>query len=88
MWYNLIDNLCSKKGAKMKKVSIHTEYIELQNVLKLNGIIYTGGEAKIFLKENEVFVNGILENRRGRKLYAGDQVKIADEIYLIEKNVG
>ncbi len=72
----------------MKKVSIHTEYIELQNVLKLNGIIYTGGEAKMFLKENEVFVNGILENRRGRKLYAGDQVKIGDEIYLIEKNAG
>ena len=72
----------------MKMISIHTEYIELQNVLKLSGIIYTGGEAKIFLKTNEVYVNDIHEDRRGRKLYPGDQVKIDNEIYLIEKNEG
>ena len=72
----------------MKKISIHTEYIELQNVLKISGIIYTGGEAKIFLKENEVYVNDILENRRGRKLYPGDQVKVEGQTYLIVKNEG
>lgn len=69
----------------MKKILIHTEYIELQNVLKKSGIIFTGGEAKIFLKENVVYVNGEQENRRGRKLYLGDQVKVNNEIYLIEK---
>lgn len=72
----------------MKKVLIHTEYIELQNVLKKENVISTGGEAKIYLKENEVFVNDILETRRGRKLYLGDQIRIKDETYLIEKNVG
>ena len=56
----------------MKKVLIHTEYIELQNVLKKENVISTGGEAKIYLKENEVFVNDILETRRGRKLYPQD----------------
>ncbi len=69
----------------MKKILIHTEYIELQNVLKKSGIIFTGGEAKIFLKENVVYVNDEQENRRGRKLYPGDQVKVNNEIYLIEK---
>lgn len=72
----------------MKKISIHTEYIELQNVLKLEGIIYTGGEAKVFLKTNDVYVNGEIENRRGRKLYSGDQVEVNGETYLIYKNVG
>ena len=72
----------------MKKVLIHTEYIELQNVLKKENVISTGGEAKIYLKENEVFVNDILETRRGRKLYPGDKIRIKDETYLIEKNVG
>lgn len=74
-----------RKEVKMKKILIHTEYIELQNVLKKSGIIFTGGEAKIFLKENVVYVNGEQENRRGRKLYPGDQVKVNNEIYLIEK---
>ena len=73
------------KGGSMKKVLIHTEYIELQNVLKKNGIIHTGGEAKFFLSENSVLVNGEFENRRGRKLYPGDQVEILNELYLIEK---
>ena len=72
----------------MKQVRIHTEYIELQNVLKLENIISTGGEAKIYLQMNDVFVNDILENRRGRKLYPGDQVKIGNIVYLIEKDVG
>lgn len=74
-----------RKEVKMKKILIHTEYIELQNVLKKSGIIFTGGEAKIFLKENVVYVNDEQENRRGRKLYPGDQVKVNNEIYLIEK---
>ena len=63
----------------MKKFLIHTEYIELQNVLKKENVISTGGEAKIYLKENEVFVNDILETRRGRKLYPGDQIRIKSE---------
>lgn len=71
----------------MKKIAIHTEYIELQNVLKLTDIIQTGGEAKAFLSDETVTVNGVAEKRRGRKLYAGDQINIRDEIYLIEKHV-
>lgn len=75
------------EGENMKKIAIHTEYIELQNALKLIGIIRTGGEAKAFLAEEIVTVNGIAENRRGRKLYAGDQINIRGEIYVIENHV-
>ena len=56
----------------MEKIT--TEYITLQQFLKMNDIISSGGEAKFFLKENEVSVNGEREDRRGRKLYPGDEV--------------
>ena len=62
-------------------------YITLGIVLKLGKIISTGGEAKIFLSENDVLVNGEKENRRGRKLYPEDKVKVADNVFLI-KNYG
>jgi S4 domain protein YaaA len=62
-------------------------YITLGIVLKLGKIISTGGEAKIFLSENDVLVNGENENRRGRKLYPGDKVEVADNVFLI-KNYG
>lgn len=61
---------------KIKKVEINTPYITLQQLLKFVGILSFGGEAKMYLSENEVFVNDELENRRGGKLYPGDVVKV------------
>ena len=67
----------------MKNVSIKTEYIELQQLLKMENYISSGGQAKYFLLENNVFVNGEEENRRGRKLRVGDIILIDKEEYKI-----
>ena len=67
----------------MKIVKIKTEYIELQQLLKMEDYISSGGQAKYYLQENEVYVNGELESRRGRKLRAGDVIKIDKEEYQI-----
>ena len=72
----------------MKNIFIRTDYLELKNLLKMTNTIQTGGEAKYYLQENYVLVNGEKDNRRGRKLYPGDRVEIGDKIYLICKNVG
>lgn len=60
----------------MKEVAINTEYIALGQFLKLADCISTGGQAKFFLQETVVHINGEPDNRRGRKLYAGDQVEV------------
>lgn len=49
-----------------------TNHITLGQALKKYDFIQTGGMVKYFLLENEVFVDGIPENRRGRKLYGGE----------------
>ncbi|MCR8643011.1 S4 domain-containing protein YaaA [Paenibacillus sp. N1-5-1-14] len=61
----------------MKSISISTEYITLGQFLKLAQCIATGGHAKSFLQETEVLINGEPDNRRGRKLRAGDTVVVA-----------
>lgn len=61
------------------------EYITLNEFLKLTNIISTGGQGKYYLQENEVFVDGELETRRGRKLYPGMTVKVDNSIFLIER---
>ncbi len=66
------------------KVQIHTDFITLGQLLKYKGIIAMGNEAKLFLLDNEVLVNGQNENRRGRKLYPGDLITIDDKTYSIE----
>ncbi|MCS6775615.1 MAG: S4 domain-containing protein YaaA [Chloroherpetonaceae bacterium] len=52
------------------------EYITLGQLIKAIGLIQTGGEIKAFLASHEVQVNGEREERRGRKLRAGDTVII------------
>ena len=61
------------------------EFITLQAVLQVADIISTGGMAKMYLSENIVLVNDIEENRRGRKLYPGDIVKVEDKTILVKK---
>lgn len=65
----------------MEKIT--TEYITLQQFLKFAGIAQTGGEAKILVKEKEIYVNGEKENRRGRKLYPGDKVKVDGKTFEV-----
>ncbi|USG65807.1 S4 domain-containing protein YaaA [Brevibacillus ruminantium] len=60
----------------MREVSIQTEYIALGQFLKLADLIDTGGMAKAFLAEVPIKVNGETENRRGRKLYPGDEITV------------
>ncbi len=66
-------------------VRITTEYIELQQLLKLTDWVSTGGEAKIAVKRLNIKVNGEKEDRRGRKLYPGDVVQIQKKSYEITK---
>lgn len=58
----------------LEKVKLKSEYLKLQDLLKIKGIIGSGGQAKAFLATTEVLVNHERETRRGRKLRAGDLV--------------
>ncbi|MRG87948.1 S4 domain-containing protein YaaA [Salinibacillus xinjiangensis] len=57
-------------------IEISTDTIALGQFLKLANVIESGGMAKWFLQEFDVFVNDELEDRRGKKLKIGDVVKV------------
>ena len=63
----------------MREIPIRGEMIRLGELLKLAGVVGTGGEAKLLLASVEVRVNGEPETRRGRQLHAGDEVLVGDE---------
>lgn len=68
---------------EIRKVEIYDEYITLAQFLKIVDLISSGGEAKDFILLNKIFINNIEENRRGRKLYKGDLIKISSKEYEI-----
>jgi ribosome-associated protein len=62
-----------------RDVEIREDTIRLAQLLKLAGIVGTGGEAGELVQEGGVRVNGDVETRRGRRLRAGDVVETAGE---------
>ena len=70
-----------QKNIKLRK---DEDFITLGVLLKLAGIIDTGGQAKWFLGENAVLVNDEEENRRGRKLYHGDVIIVKNQSFIID----
>jgi len=66
------------------KIKIDSEFIKLDSLLKLSGIVPTGGAAKIFIQDGEVKVNGEVCTMRGKKIRPGDKVKLFDEEIVVE----
>lgn len=60
----------------LEKIRFDSEFITLGQLLKMTDAISSGGMAKWFLSEHEVYVNGEVDQRRGRKLRHDDIVNI------------
>ena len=67
----------------MEEITITTEYIKLEALLKLANAVSSGGEAKILIQEGEVSVNGETCTQRGKKLRSGDRVSLPGAELLI-----
>ena len=72
-----------KKKDNAQPLSIHTEYIKLQDALKYANVVYSGGEAKQLIQEEQVKVNGEVCTMRGKKLRPGDNFEFMGQTYLI-----
>ena len=66
----------------MKTITITTEFIKLQDLLKFAGAVETGGDAKLIIQEGRVSVNGEVCTMRGKKMRSGDRAVIDGELEL------
>lgn len=67
----------------MKNVKIDTDYIKLDQLLKLANIVSGGGEAHALILSSAVKVNGNVELQKRKKIVKGDVVQIADETITV-----
>ena len=64
-------------------VCIQTEFIKLQDAMKYANVVYSGGEAKQLILDEQVKVNGEVCTMRGKKLRPGDSFEFMGQVYLI-----
>lgn len=69
---------------KKETVTISTEFIKLDALLKYAGFVNSGGEAKSLIQEGHVLVNGEVCTMRGKKLRPGDTVTLGEETVSIQ----
>lgn len=67
----------------MREVLITREPVELYKILKFEGLVDSGGEAKTVISEGLVTVNGDTETRKRRKIVAGDRIEFNHEALAI-----
>ncbi len=72
-----------KKKENHIPVVIHTEFIKLQDAMKLANAVESGGMAKNFILDEQVLVNGEVCTMRGKKLFPGDKFEFDGVVYLI-----
>jgi ribosome-associated protein len=67
----------------MRTVEITKEPVELYKILKFEGLVSSGGEAKNVVAEGLVSVNGETETRKRKKIVSGDIIGFADEEFQV-----
>ena len=72
-----------KKKEVSRPLEISTEYIKLQDALKLANLVGSGGEAKVLIQEGQVTVNGEICTMRGKKLRPGDSFTFQGQTILV-----
>jgi ribosome-associated protein len=69
----------------MRTVDIHKEPVELYKILKFEGLVASGGEAKLLIGDGQVLVNGLVETQRRKKIVHGDVIEFRGERLQIRR---
>lgn len=67
----------------MKEIKIYGDYIQLDQFLKKESIISSGGETGDFIKNHEIFLNGIIIQEKRKKIRLGDELSLGGKVYKI-----
>jgi ribosome-associated protein len=63
----------------MRIVDITREPVELYKILKFEGLVASGAEAKLAIADGQVAVNGIVETQKRKKIVTGDTIVFGSE---------
>ena len=68
----------------MREVEISKEPTELYKILKFEGMVSSGGEAKTVIADGQVMVNGKVETRKRKKIISGNTIEFGGVVFRIQ----
>jgi len=68
----------------MREVEVSKEPVELYKILKFEGLVSSGGEAKSVIAEGQILVNGMIETRKRKKIVSGDIIEFGKDKIRIQ----
>jgi ribosome-associated protein len=68
----------------MQTIEISKEPLELYKILKFEGLVPSGGEAKLVISNGMVLLNGKVETQKRKKILSGDIIEFANETFRID----
>jgi ribosome-associated protein len=68
----------------MREVELTKEPVELYKILKFEGLVASGGEAKSVIAEGQVLLNGTVETQKRKKIVSGDIIEFEQEKLLVK----
>lgn len=71
-------------NTQMREVEITKEPIELYKILKFEGMVNSGGQAKSVIEDGLVTLNGKVETQKRKKIVSGDVITLWDETIKIQ----
>ena len=74
-----------KSSNTMRVVEITSEPVELYKILKFEGMVASGGEAKLVIADGLVLLNGNIETRKRKKIVSGDIIEFDEEVIRIKR---
>ena len=66
------------------EITIKDDFIKLGQALKLAGLVDSGVDAKFVILDGQVIVNGVVDTRGGKKLYAGDTFEFEGTVVTVK----
>ncbi len=73
-----------KLSMEIREVEVSKEPLELYKILKFEGMVSSGGEAKSVISEGQVLVNGKVETRKRKQIVSGDIIEFGEEKIRIQ----
>lgn len=76
-------NIDTESATGSRVVEATREPIELYKILKFEGLVSSGAEAKLVIASGQVLVNGVIETQKRKKIISGDTIEFGEDKFLI-----